>query len=379
MRFRRFLRYGGVAAVALLVGGAGSFLFLTRTATGQTFVLKQILQRLDGVVNGEIQVARITSPRLLREATLHGVRISTRDGGPFFQVDSLTAEYSVRDLLARNYVFAGVELWRPVVSITKAAGGAAYNAAEVLGFTGDSRSRPSPEDETGAPPATFILENVVLHDGRVEVAYPILGSTSGRAITRVDPTGAGLQRTVAFNRIDAVLPRVGIVDPEVEGIRVEVEHWSMVGNVVTDPFTLSDFSGRVQVRGRRASIRAEVLRLPDTEGGGLATVDWGGEDGVTVSVDVSSPKLSLRDLRWLDPRLPDGVGRATFGFETGPTGRGFRWSGARLDLAGGVITGDGQVRFSANGGTFTTENVALGFELLDLPQMEPFIERRLPV
>ncbi len=379
MRFRRFLRYGGIAAVALLVGGVGSFLFLTRTATGQTFVLRQILQRLDGVVNGEIQVARITSPRLLREATLHGVRISTRDGRPFFQVDSLTVEYSVRDLLARDYVFARVELWRPVVTITKAAGDAAYSAAVVLGLTGDSRNRPSAEDGPAAPRATFILENVVLHDGRVEFAYPISGSTSGRALTRVDPSGAGLLRTITFNQIDAVLPRVGIVDPEVEGLRVEIEHWSMVGNVVTDPFTLTDFSGRVQVRGQRASIRAEVLRLPDSEGGGLATVDWRGDDGVTVSVDVSAPRLSLRDFRWLDPRLPDGVGRAAIGFETGPTGWGFRWSGARLDLGRGVIAGDGQVRFSADGRTLTTENVALSFERFDLAQMEPFIDRRLPV
>ena len=173
MRLRRFLRYGGAAAIALVVGGAGSFLFLTRTATGQTLVLRQILQRIEGVVNGEIQVARITSPRLLGEATLHGVRISTPDGRPFFQVDSLTAEYSMRDLLAREYVFAGVELWRPVVSITKAAGDAAYNAAVVLGLTGNSRTRPAPADGPAVPRATFILDNVVLHDGRVEVAYPI--------------------------------------------------------------------------------------------------------------------------------------------------------------------------------------------------------------
>ena len=122
MRFRRFLRYGGVAAVALIVGGVGSFLFLTRTATGQTFVLRQILQRLDGVVNGEIQVARITSPRLLREATLHGVRISTHHGRPLFQVDSLTAEYSVRALLPREYVFARGESCPPVVHIHQSAG-----------------------------------------------------------------------------------------------------------------------------------------------------------------------------------------------------------------------------------------------------------------
>ncbi|GMR12343.1 MAG: hypothetical protein BMS9Abin29_0532 [Gemmatimonadota bacterium] len=379
MRLRRFVRYGGVAAAALLIGGVGTFLFLTRTATGQTMVLRQILQRLDGVVNGEIQVARITSPRLLREATLHGVRISTPEGRPFFQVDSLTAEYSVRDLLARNYVFAGVEVWRPVVSITKAAGDAAYNAAVVLGLTGKSEIRPPSEDEPAAPRATFILNNVVLHDGRVEVAYPLSGGVPNRALTRADPAGTGLQRTFSFDRIDGILPRVAVVDPEIQGIRVEVERWSMVGNVVTDPFTLSDFRGRVQVRDRRASIRADAFRLSDTEGGGLATIDWGADDGVTVSADFSAPRLSLGDFLWLDPRLPEGEGGAAIGFESGPTGRAFRWSGAHLDLGPGVVAGDGQVRFSADGRMVATDNVALSFEQLDLAQMQSFVDRPLPV
>jgi TamB, inner membrane protein subunit of TAM complex len=365
--------------VALLVGGAGTFLFLTRTATGQTLVLRQILRRLDGVVNGEIQVARITSPRLLREATLHGVRISTPDGRPVFQVDSLKAEYSVRDLLAGEYVFAGVELWRPVVTITKAAGAAAYDVSVVLGLTGDSRARPEAEGGSAVRRARLILDNVVLHDGRVEVAYPISGGASDRALTRADPTGAGLQRTLSFNRIDGVLPRLAIIDPEIEGVRVEIERLSMVGNVFADPLTLSDFRGRVQVRDRRASIRADALRLPATEGGGLATVDWSSDDGMTVSVDVSAPTLSLSDLLWLDPRLPDGAGGAQIGFESGPTGRGFRWSGAHLHLGLGVIAGDGEVRFSADGRLVTTEDVELSFERFDLAHVEPFVARPLPV
>ena len=95
-RVKKSLRLGGIVVLALGVGALTSFFALTRTRVGQGLVLANVLQRVEGAVNGRIVVSGIHSTGLHKGATLLGVSVGAPDGSRLVAADSLQAEDSVR-------------------------------------------------------------------------------------------------------------------------------------------------------------------------------------------------------------------------------------------------------------------------------------------
>ncbi len=370
-----------LAAIVLLATGAGAlstFFLLTRTTVGQALVVEAVLKRVEGVVNGEILVSGIRSTGLHRGAKLVGVQVNAPDGSPVLVVDSLEAEYSIGNILKGDVVLAGVTLWRPTFTITRSRQGERFNISAFLaGRQAGSVEAPS-QERAGEDAATeerateeaateegateeraggervavegepeggrrLVLEDVTIFEGSLDVRYP-LSSAPGpesRIVTVPASDGEGLMRSLGFRGIDAHLDRLTIVDPEVEGLRVDVGGFAMEGEVFQDPVRVQEFGGRVEWLDDRITITAERIRLPGTEASGLAIVDLIEGSPPELTLDFVATRFDLADLRWLQPTLPDAQGSAGIGVNLGPEGLQVRWSGARFDVAGGEFVGDG--------------------------------------
>ena len=353
-RARKSAKLGAIVLLALGAGGMATFFLLTRTAVGQALVLEAVLKRVEGAVNGEILVSGIRSTGLHRGARLVGVRVYAPDGSPLLAADSLEAEYSVGNILRGDVLLAGVTLWRPTFTITRSAPGERFNISAFLagrGTEGEAGSRESVGEAAGTEPVEVesegggrvVLEDVTIHEGSLDVRYPLASAPGpeSRIVTVTEGAGAGLMRSLGFHGIDAHLDRLSIVDPDVDGLRVDVGGFAMEGEVFRDPVRVEEFGGRVEWLGDRIQVTAERLALPGTEASGLATVDLIEGSAPELTLDFVATSLDLADLQWLLPSLPNAQGSAGIGVNLGPEGIQVRWSGARFEVEGGEFVGDG--------------------------------------
>ncbi len=354
-RMRKPFRLGAIVLLALGAGAISSFFILTRTSVGQALVLEAALQRVEGVVNGEILVSGIRSAGLHRGARLVGVQVNAPDGSPLLVADSVEAEYSIGNILRGDVLLAGVTLWRPTFSITRPGRGERFNVSAFLAGRQDETQAP-PSDEVAAEEqpsggGRLVLEDVTIHDGSLDVRYPLASAPGpeSRIVTAQGPDGVGPVRSLAFQEIEAHLERLSIVDPEIEGLRAEVDRFAMEGHVFSDPVRIREFGGRVEWLDDRIQVTADRLALPGTEASGLATVDLIEGSLPELSLDFVAPQLDLADLQWLQPTLPDARGSAGVGVNLGPEGLEVRWSAARLGLEGGEVAGDGVFRKPSDG------------------------------
>ncbi len=369
-RAKKSVRLGAIIGLALGAGAMSAFFLLTRTTVGQAFVLEAALSRVERVVNGEILVSGIRSTGLHRGARLVGVQVNAPDGSPLLLADSLEAEYSVGSMLRGDVLLSGVTLWRPRFTITRPRRGAPFNVSAFLSGRGDGSDGLEPDEGSTAEPPDgeedqkngrrLVLEDVTIHGGSLDVRYPIAEAPGpdSRIVTVPHPDGDGLMRSFSFDGIDAHLDRLAIVDPDVEGLRVDVGGLALEGEVFRDPVLVRDFGGRVEWLDDRIQVTAERLRLPGTEASGLATVDLIEGSAPELTLDFVASRLDLVDLQWLLPALPDAQGSAGIGVSLGPEGLRVRWSGARLAVEGGELGGAG-VFNRPRGGEASLEGVSV--------------------
>ncbi len=354
---------GGIVILATGAGAMSTFFLLTRTSVGQTIVLAAALRRVEREVTGEIVVSGIRSTGLHRGARLVGVRVTAPDGSSLLAADSLEAEYSLRDILRGDVLLAGVTLWRPIFTITRSLEGEPFNvSAFFAGRGGGGRARAEaqeavPDEAAAAGTAAeavargpersdggrLVLEDVTIHEGSLDVRYPLSAppGPGSRIVTVPSPDGQGLMRSLGFRGIDTHLERLTIVDPEIEGLQVDVDGFKMEGEVFRDPVHVEDFGGQVHWLDDRIQVVAERLRLPATEASGLATVDLIQGSAPELTLDFVATRLDLADLHWLQPTLPDVQGSGAIGVNMGSGGLRVRGSGARFEVEGGVVALDG--------------------------------------
>ena len=399
-RGRAPLRIAGIVILALAGGAISTFLLLTRTSVGQAILLEAALRRVEREINGEILVSGIRSSGLHRGARLLGVRVNAPDGTPLLAADSLEAEYSMRGILRGDILLAGVNLWRPIVTITRSVEGEPFNVSAFLAGTGGGeRARAEtrhavPEEggegatapERGGRESTrpeggrLVLEDLAIHEGSLDVRYPLPDARGpgSRIVTVPLPDGKGTMRSLAFRGIDTRVERVSIVDPELEGLQVDVNGLAMEGEVFRDPVRVEDFVGRIHWLGDRIEVFAERLALRGTEARGGATVDLREGSGPELTLDLEATRLDLADLRWLQPTLPDVQGSGALGVTLGPGGLQLRSSGMRFDVDGGAVVAEG-VLDRPRAGEASLADVSVAISGLPVPSMAEYLPWMSPL
>ncbi|MGD2068743.1 MAG: translocation/assembly module TamB domain-containing protein [Gemmatimonadota bacterium] len=360
-----------VLAFALFLVGlvASAFVLLTRTPPGQELLLRAALPRVQGVVEGRITVDGVRSRNLLKGATLVGVRIEGPDGRPFLQVDSVSATYAWRTLLAGDVVLSSLDVFQPALFVTRRPGEERFNTDAIFG------GEEEPDTSSGGGRRVAFYD-VSLVGGTVRVLYPQEGAAPAGALTVETPEGRVLRR-FGFDDVHASLSRVLVTTPEVAGPHVTVESFSTVVRAYEDPVRLGELEGLVTWIEGRLTVEAESIRVGETRASGTIVADTNPEEGLALSLDVETPEAHLGDFQWLEPRLPDGTARGGLRLDILPSELRWRFEDVTADLGGSEIEADGG--WVMAGQSMSFDGLRLDFSPLDLEHVRPWIEAELPV
>lgn len=406
---RRVWRWGlkgaGVLGLLLLLLG----IFATQTPWGRAWVLREVLRRVEGGIDGTITVGGISSPGLLRGFTFKDVRLVGSDGRPFLTADSIMAGVSPRTLLAGDLIFTRVAVWAPEVTLERLPEQERINVLAIF-FPGgeetavhESGTEPSgPEagpsgaqkepaadspEEAGSgggaenpeePGRVIALRNVRIHGGALEILLPLPSGIEPppEALVEPTPSGDGWLRRYGFRDIDLDLPEASIRAPDQEGEIFRVEALSFLGEVRPEAFRVEALRGEVRRTSGRVVVSVEEARLPGSQAEGRVEVVWAGEGGVVTSAQGETQGLDLRDLRWIEPRLPAGVARGPFGVELGPRGLRLDFRDTDLMLSPGRIRATGGLSLGQRLGL---RDLALQLEEVGLGILDPWLPRPLPL
>lgn len=385
----------GLVALALMV-------FLTQTPRGRELVLREVLRRIEGGVNGRISVEGISSPGLLRGFTFRDVRLTGPDGRPFLTADSIMAGVSPRALLSGDLVFTRVVVWSPEVTLERLPDGERMNVLAIFlpgesestaeaDTTGSGEGAPVPAvDSAGevipAPPdhrareegRTIALRDVRIHDGSLDILLPQPRGTipSPRSLVEPAPSGDGWLRRYSFREVQVSLPEADLRSPGEEGERLQVEELAFLGEIRDSPFRVEELRGEIRRTPGRLLASIHEVRLPSSGAQGRAEVVWAGNEGITLSLQGETRGLDLRDLRWIEPRLPAGVARGPFGLEMDTETLALDFQGTELDLSPGRVRATGGL---ALGRELTLQGLRLQMEDVDLRITDPWLREPIPL
>ncbi|MFH1763382.1 MAG: translocation/assembly module TamB domain-containing protein [Gemmatimonadota bacterium] len=391
LRLRRF------ASWLVLMAGVVLFILLivfTQTTAGRERVLREVLARVNGGIQGQIEVAGISSPGLLRGFTFRNVTIRGDDGRIFLQADSVRAGISGPALLRGDLVFTGVHLWRPEVRLERHSAQEKLNAVSI--FTGDPPSEPSgappePSSDTlsdtlpgdsiedgSGPKRTILLRGAWLHQGSLDILLPLAPGrpSSDRILVEPGADGTPSLRRMSFRDIDLEFGQAVLRAPGQRGERFELRNLSFTGEVWPDPFRVTGAEGEIRREGGRLLATLRTLNLPNSQTRGRVDVRWGGGSGVQVAVQGEADPLALEDLSFIEDRLPRGNASGPFGFELTD-------DGVLLDFQDTELTSD-QGRIRARGGLFFGREMgfrelAIEMSELDLAVTDPWVVDTLPL
>ena len=390
--------WASVAGLLLLALG----IFLTQTPWGTELVLKEVLRRAQGSVHGEIVVEGVSSQGLLRGFVFRGVRILGEDGRPFLEADSLMAGLSPGPLVRGDLVFTRVAIWSPRIRLERLPGRDQLNVVSIFaGGPGEDSGEgvertPSPPEEAESPAAedslvasgeaarpprrgrTVAFRGLRIQDGSLDVLLPVPpgGGSGEEALTEPAPDGTSTLRRFSFTDIQLDISEGVVLSPRLEGERIRVEALAFQGQIRPAPFRVEDLSGEVRREGSHLLLTLETLRLPDSQAQGTVVVSWGGISGTHVVVQGESDGLALHDLRWIEPRLPDGVVRGPLAVETGPDGVLLRFQETRLGLSPGNLRASGSLLL---GSPLRLGDLDLALTDVDPVILDPWMPRPLPL
>ncbi|MFQ5536790.1 MAG: translocation/assembly module TamB domain-containing protein [Gemmatimonadota bacterium] len=297
-RWRRRLGFAVAGAGLALVAAA---LVLANTRVGQRALLKVVVERVRNVWAGEVTIRDIHSGGVLGGATLVGVRLTTGDGRPFLEMDSVAVRYSAMGLLRGLPRVSSVHLWGPRVEVSRYTPDQDMNVAHLL--------RPSPPASDSARPVTAVeIGRLEIHGGLVEILTPLEGRTPSAPRVPAPGGEGGLERLALEDlklEVDDALLLLGSPDP-LSGFLVNLQTRVVLFD---EPITIAGAEGHLRFGTAGIHVEDGFVRLPGTVLAGDVTVGptpaSGG--GWTFAADLTTEGTgSLADLRWLDPRLPDG-------------------------------------------------------------------------
>ncbi|MCJ7629002.1 MAG: hypothetical protein MUO50_11525, partial [Longimicrobiales bacterium] len=209
---RRLRRFASWLVLMTGVGLTLSLILLTQTVVGREWVLREVLARVARGIRGEIEVAGISSPGLLRGFTFRNITIRGEDGRTLLQADSVRAGISGPALLRGDLVFSGVHLWRPQVSLRRLSDLDQLNVVSIFITKPSSDSLATPADTlsvgagepAGGPKRTVLLRGAALHQGTIEILRPLAPDRRGsdRILVERGSDGGPALRRMTFRDID---------------------------------------------------------------------------------------------------------------------------------------------------------------------------------
>lgn len=342
---------------------------LSQTRRGQNFALDAALSRVESVVAGELSVDSVRSGTLLTGATLVGFQLETSDGRPFATADSVELRYSLPAAIFGGPPIRSTIIWGLDLEISSYTTDQPTNITQLL-VAGQPR-------DPGAPAATaFSLGRVGIRDGKVRIIAPAPDPSHPLVVS--GPNGEPL-RVLDFDSLDLDVEEAVLSLDAAEQFSARLASFSSQISILAEPIRVSEAFGRLAYsKGAGVDVTELTFRLaagsllegdiavgPESEGApwtfraSLATDGW----------------ADLDDVRWVDPRVPEGRYRGAATLRTGG-GMLIELHPLEVELEASQMVFDGPVRF---GEEISMQNLNVSANPITLERLEPWLQRELPI
>ncbi len=370
MAITRALKVALLVVAAVIVTVLLGAWILLETHWGMQRVREFALGLVNDRIPGEIRVARIDGPGLLGGLRLYDIVVLDPDGEPVLRMDSARVSYDWRSFLKRRPVLDAVVLSGAEARLAKEPGQARFGL--VRAFVAEA----PPDTTSSAGGMPIELRDVRIVGTTLLVRQPVEREPAEASRFVEETVPGGRVRIMRFDAISARLESVLIGGGDAR-VDVRLSDGSLVGRVLHEPFTLTRVRGRATLRDSVLTLNLPVVELADTRVGVRGGVTLG-KAGTGLDLNIDGRDIALKDLRWVDARVPDG-GTVAGEFKVVTIAGGY-------DIDGDAITAriDGS-KLSARGGLRLTDrmrlrNVDVALSPLESATVESFLpERELPV
>lgn len=383
---RRTVAIVGLSTIAgLVIIAVAAVLILTQTDWGHERVRRIALSQMKKLTHGIVSIGGV-SGNLIDGATFSDVTITDSSGAPFIKADSITAGYSLSDLLHKRIYLDNVRLVHPVIVLSRKTGGK-WNYDRI--FPRDTvKHVPAPPPGLGS---WVKLTDVTVVDGHVTVKSPWVPPDTLRPAQRdsavrvaLDPASksrlyvvradTGFQKVSDFRDIYGRLPLLRIQDPNDARQIFDVASLRMTAEPFKPPAVrVTDARGRFFVLGDSlyfSGVRAALADSRLTSGSGR--YNFSNDD---LRLRLHADTVATNDLLWIDPSIPEnGHGKLDFALNWVGKTSDYQATNASLAVAGATMSGSLGLMVTD---TFAFHNTDVRFRQLDtrtIQQLFPTIK-----
>jgi translocation and assembly module TamB len=298
---RRSLSVALWSLVGLLACLLGALNALVGTHAGRTLLARVGSAAIQSAVSGTIQVGEVRGS-LLTGVVLTDVRLFDPDTTLVAWLPRAELGYNPIDFAAGRIVFMEVRLERPVINIVQHANGKT-NFAELLRLDVKDTVKVNPLGPAGER-SLILLRNVQILDGSLTLRLQTR-SAGNVANQEIEPYGSdGRYRVRRFEHLNARLAALRISAPQERGIRIDIQR---LATESSDPrLSIADVEGRVTIDGSTLDADLARVRFPGTQFSARGTVKWP-RDTVLWDLNLRADSATLTDIRFIDPRFPEGA------------------------------------------------------------------------
>ena len=281
-----------VGVLACFLGGLSA---LVGTPAGRTLVARVLQATLERAVAGRVELGG-ASGSLLKGLVLTDVKLYDQDSTLVAWLPRAELDYNLLDFAAGRVVLLAVRLDRPYVNIVQHRHGR-LNIEELLRLGGKAGPR------RGLKPLV-VLRNVDITDGDLVLRLQT-PETADDSLQEIDAFGTdGRHRIRRFENINGHIDAFRISAPGQRGMRVDLG--TLAVRISDPPVELTDVRGRVSIDGDSLEADLPVVTLPASRLSLRGRLAWP-NGPLLFNLDVGADSVALADVRFIDPRFPDGA------------------------------------------------------------------------
>jgi len=301
-----------VATVVLLA--AGAVLVLTNTDPGREQVLRIVMEQVDEVVEGQVEIERLEG-NLLRRIALRNLSVTDAEGRPLVEADHASFRYSIPALLRQRILLTDLRLEGARVVLDEPPG-EEWNFARIFAPDPEVEVEPDPEPEPGWGDRVELRGLRILDTSvMVRMAWEpdedlppaqrdeeIRRVLAGEGRERVEEVREGYQLVMEFRELSAHLPHILIADPDSDDVVVEVGELQATALPFRPPAAeIVDLSGLILIGDDRIEVQDLALALPNSD---LRADGAFSPETALGHFELRADPVELADLRFLHPPLP---------------------------------------------------------------------------
>ncbi len=300
--------------LAISAGVVGGFAAATQSAGGREWIRALVERQLARAVRGRVHLGTLRGS-FIADLTLDSLELRGPDDALLLASGPVAVTFDPRDLMDGRLMIRTADVVRPQVHLRQGPDGR-WNVAELF----PPAPGPKKARSRTAFGSIFLLERMAVRDGVIDVTMPWSPPDSLRgarrdsaiAVALADPapetrrTPTGLARTWRWTGMQLDLPRLRLAYPDSAGLLVDVAHAAMIEN--DPPFTIRDLTGQLRVLGDSLFLDFPTMRLAESVGRAGGRIWWGGDLPARIRIRVDGDSISLADLAWISPSLPERGG-----------------------------------------------------------------------